>query len=122
GGFSFNGPIVPLRLRGETLLGRNPLTGISYFTWASGPGFDREITRTRIITEPGKPMRSVEETVLETNVDYPQPALIEAKASYHTAGDVWLLGEGPGSERVRGFLDNTEIFDLMQNAIEESVK
>lgn len=122
GGFSFNGPIVPLRLRGETLLGRNPLTGVSYFTWASGPGFDREITRTRIITEPGKPMRSVEETVLETDVDYPQPALIEAKASYHTAGDVWLLGEGPGSERVRGFLDNTEIFDLMQNAIEESVK
>jgi alkaline phosphatase len=122
GGFSFNGPFIPLRLRGEALLGRNPLTGVSYFTWASGPGADREMTRTRIITEPGKPMRSVEETILETDVDYPQPALIEAKASYHTAGDVWLLGEGPGSENVHGFLDITEIFRLMAKAIAESVK
>jgi alkaline phosphatase len=124
GGFSFNGPLVPLRLREEALLGRNPLTGASYFTWASGPGADREAsaTRTRIITEPGKPMRSVEEIVQETDVDYEQPALIEAKASFHTAGDVWLLGDGPGSENVRGFLDNTEIFSLMANAIEDSGK
>jgi alkaline phosphatase len=123
GGFSFNGP-VPLRLQEEALLGRNPLTGVNYFTWASGPGADRETSaiRTRIVTEPGKAMRSVEETILETDVDYTQPALIEAKASFHTAGDVWLLGEGPGSENVRGFLDNTEIFGLMAQAIEESVK
>ena len=124
GGFSFNGPPVPLRLPEEALLGKNPLTGASYFTWASGPGADREAstTRTRIITEPGKPMRSVEETVQETDVDYEQPALIEAKASFHTAGDVWLLGDGPGSESVRGFLDNTEIFSLMAKVIEESGK
>ncbi len=124
GGFSFNGPLVPLRLREEALLGKNPLTGTSYFTWASGPGADREAsaTRTRIITEPGKPMRSVEEIVQETDVDYEQPALIEAKASFHTAGDVWLLGDGPGSENVRGFLDNTEIFTLMAKAIEDSGK
>lgn len=124
GGFSFNGPLVPLRLREEALLGKNPLTGASYFTWASGPGADRgaSATRTRIITEPGKPMRSVEETVRETDVDYEQPALIEAKASFHTAGDVWLLGDGPGSENVRGFLDNTEIFTLMAKAIEDSGK
>ncbi|HEY5704876.1 MAG TPA: alkaline phosphatase [Terrimicrobiaceae bacterium] len=124
GGFSFNGPIVPLRLREEALLGRNPLTGVNYFTWASGPGADRETsaTRTRIVTEPGKPMRSVEETIQETDVDCTQPALIKANSSYHTAGDVWLLGEGPGSEKVRGFLDNTEIFGLMAKEIEESLK
>ena len=124
GGFSFNGPLVPLPLREEALLGKNPLTGTSYFTWSSGPGADREAsaTRTRIITEPGKPMRAVEETVQETDVDYAQPALIEAKASFHTAGDVWLLGDGPGSENVRGFIDNTEIFSLMAKAIEESGK
>jgi alkaline phosphatase len=124
GGFSFNGPFVPLRIREETLLGTNPLTGASYFTWASGPGADRKAsaTRTRIITEPDKPMRSVEETVEETDVDYEQPALIEAKASFHTAGDVWLLGDGPGSENVRGFLENTEIFSLMAKAIEKSGK
>ena len=124
GGFSFNGPLVPLRLREEALLGKNPLTGVSYFTWASGPGADREasVTRTRIVTEPGKPMRSVEEIVRETDVDFEQPALIEANASFHSAGDVWLLGSGPGSENVRGFLDNTEIFSLMAKAIEDSGK
>jgi alkaline phosphatase len=63
-------------------------------------------------------MRSAEETILETDVDYAQPALMDAKASYHTAGDVWLLGEGPGSENVRRFLDNTDIFNLMARAIE----
>ena len=59
GGFSFNGPLVLIRLREEALLGKNPLTGVSYFTWASGPGAHREAsaTRTRIVTEPGKPMR-----------------------------------------------------------------
>lgn len=124
GGFSFNGPPVPLRLRGEALLGTDPLTDASYFTWASGPGADREASarRTRIITEPGQPMRSVEESVHKTDPDYAQPALIPARASRHTAGDVWLAGGGPGSENVRGFLDNTQIFDLMASAIENSKK
>jgi alkaline phosphatase len=68
------------------------------------------------------PMRSVEDPIQETDVDYTQPALIETNAAFHTGGDVWLLGEGPGSENVCGFLDNTEIFGLMAKAIEESVK
>jgi alkaline phosphatase len=124
GGFSFNGPLVPLKLSGEALLGRNPHTGVSYFTWASGPGAGQEssATRTRLVVEPGMPMRSVEDPIQETDVDYTQPALIETNAAFHTGGDVWLLGEGPGSENVCGFLDNTEIFGLMAKAIEESVK
>jgi alkaline phosphatase len=124
GGFSFNGPPVPLRLRGDALLGTDPLTDTSYFTWASGPGADREAAakRTRIIIAPGQPMRSVEEAIYQTDPDYAQPALIALKSSMHTAGDVWLVGAGPGSENVRGFLDNTEIFDLMANAIQESEK
>jgi alkaline phosphatase len=124
GGFSFNGPPAPFWLRGDALLGTDPLTDTSYFTWASGPGADREASarRTRIIVEPGKPMRSVEESVYKTDPDYAQPALIFARASQHTAGDVWLVGDGPGSENVRGFLDNTQIFDLMANAIEQSQK
>ena len=62
-------------------------------------------------------MRSIEEAVRQTDADYAQPALIDAKAAFHTAGDVWLLGEGPGSENVRGFLDNTDIFHIMRRAI-----
>jgi alkaline phosphatase len=122
GGFSFNGPPAPLWLRGESLLGTHPLLGTSYFTWASGPGSDRKAatTRTRIIARPGEQMYSVEEVIEETDPDYAQPALLPFGSSLHTAGDVWLVGEGPGSEEVRGFLDNTQIFDLMANAIEGS--
>jgi alkaline phosphatase len=122
GGFSFNGPPAPLWLRGESLLGTHPLLGTSYFTWASGPGSDRKAatTRTRIIARPGEQMYSVEEAIQETDVDYAQPALLPFRSSLHTAGDVWLVGDGPGSENVRGFLDNTEIFDLMAKAIEGS--
>ena len=122
GGFSFNGPPAPLWLRGESLLGTHPLLGTSYFTWASGPGSDRKaaITRTRIIARPGQQMYSVQEVIEETDPDYAQPALLPFGSSLHTAGDVWLVGDGPGSEKVRGFLDNTEIFDLMAEAIKES--
>ncbi len=124
GGFSFNGPPAPLRLRGEALLGTDALTNTSYFTWASGPGADRQAsnTRIRIVAKPGEPMRSVEEVIQQTDPDYAQPALLQVSSSYHTAGDVWLVGDGPGSENVRGFLDNTEIFDLMAKAIEHSEK
>ena len=122
GGFSFNGPPAPLWLRGESLLGTHPLLGTSYFTWASGPGSDRKAatTRTRIIARPGQQMYSVQEVIEETDPDYAQPALLPFGSSLHTAGDVWLVGDGPGSEKVRGFLDNTEIFDLMAEAIKES--
>ena len=65
-------------------------------------------------------MYSVEEAIQETDVDYAQPALLPFRSALHTGGDVWLVGEGPGSEEVRGFLDNTQIFDLMANAIERS--
>lgn len=65
-------------------------------------------------------MYSVKEAILETDVDYAQPALLPFSSALHTGGDVWLVGEGPGSEEVRGFLDNTQIFDLMANAIERS--
>ena len=122
GGFSFNGPPAPLWLRGEGLLGTQPLLGTSYFTWASGPGADRKAAtmRTRIVARPGQPMYSVQEVIKETDPDYAQPALLPFGSSLHTGGDVWLVGNGPGSENVRGFLDNTEIFDLMAKAIEGS--
>lgn len=124
GGFAFNGPPAPLRLHGEALLGTDPVTDTSYITWASGPGSDREAAskRTRVIAEPGKPMTSIEEAIQKTDADYAQPALIASKASFHTGGDVWLVGDGPGSENVRGFLDNTQIFELIAKAIEESTK
>jgi len=34
-------------------------------------------------------------------------------SAYHSGGDIWLLAQGPGSERVRGFLDNTDICKII---------
>lgn len=123
GGFAFNGPPSPHRLKGEMLLGSDPVTGNSYFTWASGPGADRSaLTRTRLIQEPGQPIRSEDVAIQPTDVDFTQPALIERKSAAHTAGDVWLLADGPGSEAVSGFLDNTEIYRIMARAIDSPGK
>lgn len=119
GGFTINGPPLPLRLRGDDLLGENPVTGSSYFTWASGPGANRQLatTRTKTVFEAGQPARSITEPVQMTDGDYRQPALIGTKASLHSGGDVWLVADGPGSERVRGSLNNTDIFRIMAEAI-----
>jgi len=40
-----------------------------------------------------------------------------AEAGVHTMDDVILDASGPGSERVHGFLDNTEVFRIMADAL-----
>jgi len=41
----------------------------------------------------------------------------KASDGVHTADDVVLTAIGPGSEMVRGFMDNTEVFRVMVNAL-----
>ncbi|MEW6333177.1 MAG: alkaline phosphatase, partial [Thermodesulfobacteriota bacterium] len=36
----------------------------------------------------------------------------------HTASPLFAFGRGPGSERIRGFLHNTELFSIMKAALE----
>jgi alkaline phosphatase len=38
-------------------------------------------------------------------------------ASVHSGEDVILTASGPGSERVRGSMDNTEVFRVMAEAL-----
>ena len=38
-------------------------------------------------------------------------------ASVHSGEDVVLTATGPGSERVRGQMDNTEVFRVMAEAL-----
>ena len=63
-------------------------------------------------------MREEKVTYDSLDVEYTQPAIIGSDSALHTAGDVWLLGEGPGSEVVRGYLDNTDIFRIMARSID----
>ncbi|MDD5198329.1 MAG: alkaline phosphatase [Terrimicrobiaceae bacterium] len=120
GGLAINGPPVPLTTRGDTLLGRNPITNAaSILTWATGPGFDqaKANVRERVVTEPNQPPRTVVEPRLPSDPDYLQPAAMAARAAMHTGGDVWLLGDGPGSDKVHGYLDNTDIYRIIAETI-----
>lgn len=102
GGFTINGPPSPIRWQGDQLLGLHPLTGQSILTWASGPGADRNSPNALLpVNDP----------------NYTQPALMLATSAAHSGGDAWLLGSGPGSENIRGYLDNTDIYQIISRAI-----
>jgi len=107
GGAAING-YLPLRASGNTLFLANPSNGLPILSWATGPGGAKE-------GEPA-PTRARKPEEL-------QPGSRQAGAAYtgsamHTGGDVWLIGRGPGSEQVRGFLDNTDVFRILKSAIE----
>lgn len=106
GGFTLNGPPAPVRWKGDILLGENPATQTSILTWASGPGADRN---------------SVQAKTVPSDPNFTQPALLPTKSAFHSGGDVWLLADGPGSERVHGYMDNTEIYNIVAGAISPSL-
>lgn len=115
-GLALNG-YMPLRVKGDAILGTNPLTGAPVLTWASGPGGAPEANRYERVSigEEGSRTETLER--LPTDPDYMQPAAVNLPSGLHTGGDVWLLGSGPGSEKVHGFLDNTDIFGIMRDAV-----
>ena len=89
GGMSLNG--YPLRQdHGVSLLGMNA-QGLPSLTWATGPGVG------------GSPAA--------------EPAAFPAPYAANIAVDAVAAGFGPGSERLRGFLDNTFVFDLIKGEL-----
>jgi len=114
GGLAISGPPVPIATRGDALLGPNPITkAAGILSWATGPGFDQTAANTRVPAGANTP------AVFKTpsDPDYAQPAAVKANAVEHTGGDVWLLGEGPGSEKVHGYLENTDIYRVIAGEI-----
>jgi alkaline phosphatase len=74
--------------KGLALLGLTP-EGNPYITWATGP-------------KGAKPN---------------EPVARDADAGVNTAEDVIALGAGLGAEKLRGFLDNTDIFKIIRDAL-----
>jgi alkaline phosphatase len=74
--------------KGLALLGPTP-EGNPYITWATGPKTEKPA----------------------------EPVAREAAGGVNTAEDVLALGAGLGAERVRGFLDNTDIFQILRDAL-----
>jgi hypothetical protein len=46
-----------------------------------------------------------------------EPAAFQTPSALNTAEDVMAIGRGAGAERLRGFLDNTEIFQIVKDAL-----
>ncbi len=88
GGFSLNGyPFV--QDHGVALLGVNA-SGQPAITWATGPN--------------GPGAKS-------------EPAAFQTPSALNTAEDVMAIGRGAGAEKLRGFIDNTEIFNILKDAL-----
>ena len=118
GGLAING-YPPANLRGEALLRENPVSNQSILTWASGAGHDQQSanTRRKVVQEPGQPTREVVEQKQPVDPDYTQPALLKSSSAFHTGGDIWLIASGLGSDKVHGYMDNTDIYLLIAEAI-----
>lgn len=102
GGMSLNG--YPLRQdHGVALLGMNA-NGLPSMTWATGPN--------------GPAAPAVEAPGTAAAVTKPaSPAAFPAPVAANVAEDAVAAGFGPGSERLRGFLDNTFVFELVKGEL-----
>ena len=95
GGMRLNG--FPFRNdKGAGLLGINA-QGVPSITWSTGP-------ESGIHISPEGPVSN-------------EPAASKQAAAIGTAEDVIAVGTGPGSETINGFMDNTDIFRLIEKAL-----
>lgn len=93
GGLTLSGYPQRMQKRSE-FLGLSE-TGVPYLTWATGPNGPQAGV---------PPVRN-------------EPAAVVQPSGLNVAEDVLGLGVGPGSERLRGFRDNTEIFSILNESL-----
>jgi alkaline phosphatase len=105
GGMNLNG--YPLTQdHGVALLGTNA-SGQPTITWATGPNGP--------VVSPATPAPAGE--VPKPAGPRNEPAAFLTPSALNTAEDVIAIGQGPGSEKLHGFLDNTDIFQLLKDAL-----
>lgn len=116
GGPVFNG-YLPLTSKGEIVLKENPVTGISSVTWGTGPGGEFSEDNFWKLKERRTPWVEDKESP-----QYAQPAAVYTPSAMHSGGDVWAVGRGPGSEKLRGFIENTDIYRIVEEALNSGVR
>ncbi len=103
GSLALNG--YPLREdRGVSLLGTNA-NGVPSITWSTGPSGPQEGADPQIVGESAARSASSE------------PAAHHASQALPTARDMILIGSGPGSEPIGGFMENTALFELLRQQL-----
>jgi alkaline phosphatase len=110
GGMSLNG--YPFRQHhGVALLGINA-TGQPAITWATGPkGPAGPAAPPPLPAAGGTPPAATPAAAGN------EPAAWQTPSALNTAEDVLAAGAGPGSEKLHGFMDNTDIFRLLKDAL-----
>jgi alkaline phosphatase len=107
GGLSLNG--FPFRQdSGIALLGLNA-GGQPWITWATGPNGTKSYGAAKI---PGNPNGNGNE---QPDAEQREPAAVYSKAALDTVDDVIAFGSGPGTDDLRGVLDNTVIFEIIRD-------
>lgn len=92
GGFRMNG--YPFKNdRGMSVTGINPQT-VPFITWSTGPGS----VVPKDVASPDLPQKPSE------------PSAVPAPAGIGVVEDVISVSTGPGSEKLQGFKDNTDVF------------
>ena len=110
GGMTMNG--YPLRQEhGVGLLGVNAI-GYPAIAWATGPkgppGPPRPLTPRGLTAAAPSPTPAP-----STN----EPAAVYAPTAIDSAQDVIAIGRGPGTEALKGVIDNTEIFQILAGGL-----
>ena len=106
GGISLNGYPF-LRDKGISILALNN-GGYPSICWSTGPGFANE--QSPSTSRAGKTNRPSVGILT-------QPSAFRLPSSVGTAGDVLSMGSGPGSEKLHGFIDLTDIHRIIQEAL-----
>jgi alkaline phosphatase len=110
GGLHANG--FPFRKdSGIALLGLNP-SGEPWMTWATGPKGAESYGAAK---SPEKETTSSAES--GTRKEQTEPAASYTKSALETVEDVVSFGSGPGTERLHGTIDNTQIFKIIRDEL-----
>jgi alkaline phosphatase len=110
GGLSLNG--FPFRRdSGVALLGLNS-SGYPWLTWATGPNGPKRYGVTGIPV-PVDPNQTASQQHGNDVQRSSEPAAIYAQSALNTVDDVVLFGIGPGTQNIRGIMDNTMVFRIM---------
>ncbi|XHR27031.1 MAG: alkaline phosphatase [Chthoniobacteraceae bacterium] len=132
GGLSLNG--YPLKAdRGVALLGSNA-AGYPSLTWSTGPNGPRTTGSANSSTAPAAdaattpaPAATPADATAAAATPLPspspaqgsskEPAAFYTPKAVSTARDMILLGTGPGSEGIGGFMENTDVFPIIQKGL-----
>jgi len=107
---SLGGPVMNgypfLRDKGISVIAMNN-EGAPSVCWSTGPGFAPD----------SSPQSKLSKGTSERVGILSQPAAFIQPTASGTAGDVLCFGAGQGSEKIRGFLNLTDVHKVMSNAL-----